>query len=121
MMAVDIATQPSFAAGKPRMLFEGQYVPAPVTFPNYDVSPDGQRFLMLKPIERFFASAARLLKPGGTLAIIDWFKKENLKQAEHKKFIQLKKACALNCRPWRSISQDRHTRWQGYTSRTRAF
>jgi tocopherol O-methyltransferase len=38
--------------------------------------------------ERFFASAARLLKPGGTLAIIDWFKKENLEQAEHKKFIQ---------------------------------
>ena len=26
MMAVDIATQPSFAAGKPRMLFEGPYV-----------------------------------------------------------------------------------------------
>ncbi len=38
--------------------------------------------------EIFFASAARLLKPGGTLAIIDWFKRENLKQAEHKKFIQ---------------------------------
>src|ERR1700730_9077462 len=38
--------------------------------------------------EGFFASAARLLKPGGTLAIIDWFKKENLREAEHKKFIQ---------------------------------
>ena len=25
MMAVDIATQPGFAAGKPRMLFEGPY------------------------------------------------------------------------------------------------
>ena len=25
MMAVDIATQPGFSAGKPRMLFEGQY------------------------------------------------------------------------------------------------
>ena len=49
MMAVDIATQPSFAAGKPRMLFEGQYVPTPASIPNYDVSPDGQRFLMLKP------------------------------------------------------------------------
>ena len=52
MMAVDIATQPSFVAGKPRMLFEGPYVPTPLTIPNYDVSPDGQRFLMLKPSEQ---------------------------------------------------------------------
>jgi Tol biopolymer transport system component/predicted Ser/Thr protein kinase len=49
MMAVDITTQPSFAAGKPKVLFEGQYQPTAATFPNYDVSPDGQRFLMLKP------------------------------------------------------------------------
>ena len=52
MMAVEIATQPGFAAGKARMLFEGQYVPTPATFPNYDVSPDGQRFLMLKAAEQ---------------------------------------------------------------------
>ena len=51
-MAVDIATQPGFAAGKPRMLFEGPYAADPGTFPNYDVSPDGQRFLMLKPVEQ---------------------------------------------------------------------
>ncbi len=37
---------------------------------------------------KFFASAAKLLNLHGTLAIIDWFKKENLKQAAHKKFIQ---------------------------------
>jgi len=52
MMAVDIATQPNFAAGKPRVLFQGeQYMPPtgpyPYPFPNYDVSPDGQRFLMI--------------------------------------------------------------------------
>jgi hypothetical protein len=52
MMAVDITTQPAFSAGKPRMLFEAPYVPTPATFPNYDVSPDGQRFLMLKPGEQ---------------------------------------------------------------------
>jgi serine/threonine protein kinase/Tol biopolymer transport system component len=52
MMAVDIAAQTGFAAGKPRMLFEGPYQPTPGTFPNYDVSPDGQRFLMLKPSEQ---------------------------------------------------------------------
>src|ERR1700693_6278742 len=35
----------------------------------------------------FFASAAKLLKPGGSFAIIDWFKKENLTRAETRKFI----------------------------------
>jgi Tol biopolymer transport system component len=52
MMAVDISTQPTFTAGKPRVLFEGRYEPTPATFPNYDVSPDGKRFLMLKPSEQ---------------------------------------------------------------------
>lgn len=37
--------------------------------------------------ERFFASAAKLLKPGGCFAITDWFKKENLTPAETRKFI----------------------------------
>ena len=35
----------------------------------------------------FFSSAAKLLKPGGTLAIIDWFKKPNLTPSETRKFI----------------------------------
>ena len=52
MMAVDITTQPTFAVGKARKLFEGRYDPTAVTFPNYDVSPDGQKFLMLKPVEQ---------------------------------------------------------------------
>ena len=38
-------------------------------------------------IPQFFASAAKLLKPGGTLAITDWFKKKNLTPREHKKFL----------------------------------
>jgi Tol biopolymer transport system component len=52
MMAVDINTQPGFAAGKPRELFEGHYMLNPLGRANYDVSPDGQRFLMLKPVEQ---------------------------------------------------------------------
>jgi tocopherol O-methyltransferase len=35
----------------------------------------------------FFASAAKLLKPGGRFAITDWFKKGNLTPAETRKFI----------------------------------
>jgi serine/threonine-protein kinase len=72
MMAVDIATQPGFAAGTPRMLFEGQYQPSPVMFANYDVSRDGQRFLMLKPSEQ--AQAA----PTQINVVLNWF--EELKR-----------------------------------------
>jgi len=72
MMAVDITTQPSISVGKPRMLFVGQYLPTPGTLPNYDVSPDGQRFLMLKPVEQ--AQAA----PTQINVVLNWF--EELKQ-----------------------------------------
>ncbi|MGB2888252.1 MAG: protein kinase [Candidatus Acidiferrales bacterium] len=72
MMAVDIATQPSFAAGTPRMLFEGRYEPTPFPIDNYDVSHDGQRFLMLKPSEQ--AQAA----PTQINVVLNWF--EELKR-----------------------------------------
>jgi eukaryotic-like serine/threonine-protein kinase len=71
MMAVDIATQPSFTAGRPRMLFEGPYEPALFPIPDYDVSPDGQRFLMLKPSEEEGA-------PTQINVVLNWF--EELKQ-----------------------------------------
>jgi Tol biopolymer transport system component len=72
MMAVDIATQPSFAAGKPRMLFEGPYEAPPVPIANYDVSPDGQRFLMVKPSEQEQAAPTKIN------VVLNWF--EELKQ-----------------------------------------
>jgi eukaryotic-like serine/threonine-protein kinase len=71
MMAVDITTQPGFSAGKPRIRFAGQYVPTPATTPNYDVSPDGQRFLMLKAIEQ--EQAATQIN-----VVLNWF--EELKR-----------------------------------------
>jgi tocopherol O-methyltransferase len=37
--------------------------------------------------QKFFASAAKLLKPGGCFALIDWFKKENLTREQTRKFI----------------------------------
>jgi serine/threonine protein kinase len=52
MMAVDYQVQPTFSAGKPHMLFEGSFTPSPRSAPDYDVSPDGQRFLMLKAGEQ---------------------------------------------------------------------
>jgi tocopherol O-methyltransferase len=38
--------------------------------------------------EKFFASAAKLLNPGGTLALTDWFKKPNRSPSDYKKFLQ---------------------------------
>ncbi len=37
--------------------------------------------------EKFFGSAAKLLRPGGILALTDWFKKPNLSSAETRKLI----------------------------------
>lgn len=37
--------------------------------------------------KEFFASATKLLRPGGTFAITDFFKKENLTRSETRKFI----------------------------------
>jgi cyclopropane fatty-acyl-phospholipid synthase-like methyltransferase len=38
--------------------------------------------------KKFFASAAKLLKPGGCFALTDWFQKENLSLADKRKFIE---------------------------------
>jgi eukaryotic-like serine/threonine-protein kinase len=50
MFAVDVTTQPIFSAGKPQVLFEGNFARSefPLTGAAYDVSPDGQRFVMLE-------------------------------------------------------------------------
>jgi len=52
MMAVDVSVQPTFTPGNPRVLFEGQYLPTGAALPYYSVTPDGQRFLMVKASEQ---------------------------------------------------------------------
>jgi len=47
MMAVDVATQPVFNAGSPRLLFEGKYNFGGPLGPQYAVMPDGQHFIMV--------------------------------------------------------------------------
>jgi hypothetical protein len=63
MMVVDYTEQPVFSANKPRMLFEGPYLPSPRSFSDYDVSRDGQRFLMLKATEQ---------SPGQINVVLNW-------------------------------------------------
>jgi hypothetical protein len=69
-----VTTQPTFSAGKPKVLFEGQYlgVQAGLLGTAYDVSPDGQRFLMLKPVEQAQAGPTQIN------VVLNWF--EELKQ-----------------------------------------
>ncbi len=64
MMVVEVRTQPSFTAGRPRLLWQGHYSPGMssscalpgVTSFNYDVTQDGQRFLMVKDLHQDVAS-----------------------------------------------------------------
>jgi serine/threonine-protein kinase len=59
MMVVAVTTQPTFSASKPRLLWEGHYSrgmssscgPPGTTEANYDVTSDGQRFLMIKDFD----------------------------------------------------------------------
>ena len=48
LMAVDITTDPTFSAGTPKVLFEGTFEMANLSRANYDVAPDGQRFVMIQ-------------------------------------------------------------------------
>ena len=72
MMAVEITTQPTFRAGTPTLLFEGQYWHQErMLRADYDTTPDGQRFLMIKEGER--QEAARQIN-----VVLNWF--EELKR-----------------------------------------
>ena len=70
MMVVDIGTEPAFSAGRPSVLFEGQFLNLSWAA-NYDVAPDGQRFLMIQPIEREGATSQ-------IHVVLNWF--EELKR-----------------------------------------
>jgi Tol biopolymer transport system component len=43
-MVVPIESEPTFSPGNPQVLFEGNYT-------EYDLAPDGERFIMVKPAE----------------------------------------------------------------------
>jgi len=53
MMAVAVSYRPDLTLAKPSMLFEGRYQTGAPSFlgPNYDVSPDGKHFVMVREDE----------------------------------------------------------------------
>jgi len=71
MMVVSVVTAPTFQAQTPRLLFEGSYRYDPESLTsNYDISPDGQRFVMVKETEDQEA--------GQINVVLNWF--EELKR-----------------------------------------
>jgi eukaryotic-like serine/threonine-protein kinase len=52
IMAVDVAPSPTLAVGKPRLLFERPFDSSSTFWPNYDVSLDAQRFIMVKRLDQ---------------------------------------------------------------------
>ena len=59
-MAVKVSTEPAFRAEKPMMLFDGPFRADMTGHPSYDVSLDGQKFLMTR----------RVLERAGQLHIV---------------------------------------------------
>ncbi len=63
MIAVDVETRPRFRVRNQEVLFEGPYALWPY-HSNYDVHPDGQRFVMIKPYEG---------DPPRLVVVLNWF------------------------------------------------
>ena len=70
LMAVADTMEPAFSVGKPQQLFEGPYARGQGGGHWYDVTPDGQRFLMVRT-EQNLASLQLCV-------VVNWF--EELKR-----------------------------------------
>ncbi len=71
MMVVEVTTQPNFAPGSPKALFEGQFLTIGDGNTSYDVAPDGQRFVMIK-------QSAEQQQAAQINVVLNWF--EELKR-----------------------------------------
>jgi len=49
VMVVDVVTETTFRPSPPRLLFEGSYT-STIPIRSFDISPDGDRFVMIKPV-----------------------------------------------------------------------
>ena len=74
MMSVPIQTAPMFSAGNPTKLFEGPYRPG-MSARAYDISKDGQRFLMIKEVQGTAEAPTSLMN---MVVVLNWF--EELKR-----------------------------------------
>jgi len=78
MMVVPVQTQGMFTPGKPQLLFQAPYEVMDGFRPNFDVTPDGQRFLMIKDAESESAPAQINL-------VLNWFEELRRRDPGRKK------------------------------------
>ncbi len=71
VMVVPLQLTPELSAGKPKMLFEDRFAWWGFTDRNYDITPDGQRFVMVEDAEEESA-------PTEIVVVLKWF--EELKR-----------------------------------------
>ena len=66
-LAVPIRTEPQLSAGNPRPLFETDFtINSEWAFHSYQLSPDGERFLMARPIEEAQETPRLVYVPTGS-------------------------------------------------------
>jgi len=73
IMAVSIETEPSFQAGLPDLLFSGDYIIDFVPPITYDVTADGQRFLVVKAAEAPGNNEDIVSRITTLVAVENWF------------------------------------------------
>ncbi len=71
VMVVPVQLTPEVSAGKPKMLFEDRFVRIGFSWRDYDITPDGQRFVMVEDAEEEAA-------PTEIVVVLNWF--EELKR-----------------------------------------
>jgi hypothetical protein len=78
VMAVDVKKEPTLSLGTPRKLFQSEYLPfnESTGTPPWDIHPDGDRFIMIKPPPGTSATAS--MGPRKIIIVTNWF--EELKQ-----------------------------------------
>jgi tocopherol O-methyltransferase len=54
---------------------------------SFDVLWSVESISHYKDVRRFLASAAKLVKPSGIMAVIDWFRRDDLSERQHAKYI----------------------------------
>jgi serine/threonine-protein kinase len=68
LMVVSVADAATFTFGNPTKMFDGQYYSSPSAGRTFDVSPDGQKFLMIKE-----ATADGRRSTANMVVVLDWF------------------------------------------------
>jgi hypothetical protein len=74
LMSVAIQTEPEFNPDQPNLVISGEYEAGQIpVFPNYDVSSNGQRFLLIPREQR---------EKRQILIDVNWFEELHLRSAE---------------------------------------